>query len=64
MIQANELRELLTVSGTKFDGHVTHGSVEAQMQAMDARALELAGYFMRVAGVIGISIPAQTVEVA
>jgi hypothetical protein len=27
----SELREALSTAGTRFDGHVTHGSLDAQM---------------------------------
>jgi len=30
-----ELKDMLTVAGNKFDGHATHGSVEETLKVID-----------------------------
>lgn len=39
-----ELKEALAVAGRQFDGHVTHGSIEAQIKVIN---LALSGMYER-----------------
>jgi hypothetical protein len=46
------LRDLLTEAGNKFDGHVTNGSLDAQMKVLEHHlfTMSAAGYLIDVWG--------------
>jgi hypothetical protein len=47
-LNRDEFKEKLSAAGTQCDGHVTHGSLEAQMHVVDELTVEINNRYSRI----------------